>query len=68
MLKLFICTLILSLLVVFIYDQIMYRLYIRSVKRGVIGQLRKYRTPSNITQFIRSIGFVWSSLIKRKGI
>ena len=68
MFKLFICTLIISLLVVFIYDQIMYRLYVRSVKRGVIGQLRKYRTPHNITQFLRNIGFVWSSLTKHKEI
>ena len=68
MFKLFVCTLVFVILAAFIYDLIMYHLYVRSVKRGVIGQLRKYRTPSIIFQFIRDIGFVWSSLTKRKEV
>lgn len=58
MFQLILCTLVFGFLLVLIYDQIMYRLYVRSVRKGVIGQIRSYRTPSLVSQYIRNIGFV----------
>ena len=64
MFKLIVLTLISMVLIWFVYDQIQYRLYVKSVNRGVIGQIRKYRTPSTLLQFIRNIGFVCRSFTK----